>query len=265
MTPHDSRLTIIALARNEARHLGPCFRSLQLLVELSGAETLVVLDDRADDATARIARSLAHRVATSHFVNFSSQRNRALELATTEWVFFIDADERCTAPLGREIASVLGRAGCDAFRVPRRNIFFGREVRHTGWWPDYQTRLLRRANAHYDESRQVHEYPILPGETCTLLNPLVHFNYDNWRHFIRKQRAYAPMEARALFKEGQRARLRSVIGQPLRELKRRYIDYEGYRDGFTGLALSVAMALYRGETYRQLRRIQREAQGESAE
>jgi (heptosyl)LPS beta-1,4-glucosyltransferase len=153
----------------------------------------------------------------------------------------------------------LDRAQCEAFRVPRRNILFGREVRHTGWWPDYQTRLLRRASAHYDESRQVHEYPIVPGETCTLFNPLIHFNYDTWGHFIGKQRAYAPMEAGALYKDGQRARLRSLIGQPLREFKRRYVDYEGYRDGFTGLALSVAMAVYRGETYRQLRRIQREA------
>jgi hypothetical protein len=132
-------------------------------------------------------------------------------------------------------------------------------VRHTGWWPDYQTRLLRRANAHYDESRHVHEYPILHEETCTLLNPLVHFNYDSWGHFIRKQRAYAPMEASALFKDGQRAHPRSMVGQPLREFKRRYIDYEGYRDGLTGLALSVAMAIYKGETYRQLRRIQGEA------
>jgi (heptosyl)LPS beta-1,4-glucosyltransferase len=259
MTPADTHLTIIALARNEARHLGPCFRSLQLLVDLTNAETLVVLDDHADEVTERIAHSVARRVARSRFVNFSAQRNRALELATSEWVFFIDPDERCTEPLALEIASVLDRAQCDAFRVPRRNILFGREVRHTGWWPDYQTRLLRRANARYDESRQVHEYPIVPGESCTLLNPLVHFNYDSWGHFIRKQRAYAPMEAGALYKDGHRARLRSLIGQPLREFKRRFVDYEGYRDGLTGLALSVAMAVYRGETYRQLRRIQREA------
>jgi glycosyltransferase involved in cell wall biosynthesis len=259
MISPKSPLTVIVLARNEARHLGPCFRSLRLLLKLTNAETLVVLDDKADDATARIAHSLAQRVATSRFVNFSSQRNRALELATTHWVFFIDADERCTNSLASEIAPALERAQCDAFRVRRRNIFFGREVRHTGWWPDYQTRLLRRAAAHYDESRDVHEYPILPGETCTLLNPLVHFNYDSWSHFIRKQHAYAPMEAGALFKDGQRARVRSLIGQPLREFKRRYIDYEGYRDGLTGLALSLAMAVYRGETYRQLRRIQREA------
>jgi glycosyltransferase involved in cell wall biosynthesis len=261
MTHRDTRLTIIALAWNEARYLGPCFRSLRPLIELTLAETLILLDDEADEATRVAARKVARRVEASRFVNFAAQRNRALELAGTEWVFFIDADERCSKPLSKEIAAALDRAECDAFRVPRRNILFGREVRHTGWWPDYQVRLLRRARAHYDERRQVHEYPQVAGETCTLLSPLIHFNYESWEQFIRKQRSYAPLEAAALYQQGHRARLRSYIGQPLREFKRRFIDYQGYRDGLLGLELSFAMAAYRAATYRHLRRLERDKWG----
>ena len=105
----------------------------------------------------------------------------------------------------------------------------------------------------------MHEFPIISGDTCTLLNPLVHFNYDTWAHFIQKQRSYAPLEAQALFQEGRRARPRSFVGQPLREFKRRFFDYQGYRDGMTGFALSVAMALYRAETYRRLGLLQRDS------
>ncbi len=256
MTSSQSTLTIVALAWNEAEHLGPCFRSVQPLVELTGAHTLVVLDHTANEATSQIAARVASRVVTSRFVSFSAQRNRALELATTDWVFFIDADERCTPSLCEEIAEAIKREECAAFRISRRNFLFGHEVRHTGWWPDYQTRLLRREKAHYDESRQVHEYPDVSGEICTLLHPLIHFNYATWKQFLQKQRAYAPLEAQALYEQGNRAHLRSYIGQPLREFKRRYIDYRGYQDGLLGLALAVAMSLYRIDTYRRLRRIQ---------
>jgi (heptosyl)LPS beta-1,4-glucosyltransferase len=256
MIEEQPTLTIVALAWHEADHLDACFKSLQPLVSLTHAQTLVLLDEEADDVTAEVARHVAGHVASSHFVNFSAQRNRALELVDTEWVFFIDADERCTEPLAREIANAVKRNDCSAFRLPRRNFFFGREVRHTGWWPDFQTRLLRRACVHYDESREVHEYPTVDGAICTLLNPLIHFNYESWKQFIEKQRAYAPLEARALYEAGHRARPRSFIGQPLREFKRRFFDYRGYRDGLLGLALSTAMSVYRAETYRQLRRIQ---------
>jgi glycosyltransferase involved in cell wall biosynthesis len=248
-------LTIIALAWREAEHLKACFESLRPLVRLTDATTLVVLDAEADSLTSSVASRVADRVEVSRFVSFSAQRNRALELASTEWVFFMDADERCTPELAAEIARAIGTTECDAFRISRRNILFGVEIRHTGWWPDYQTRLLRRSKAHYDEKRQVHELPQVDGETCTWLHPLIHHNYEDWNQFIEKQRAYAPLEARALYDAGQRARARSLVGQPLREFKRRFFDYRGYRDGLLGLALSVAMALYRADVVRRLMQI----------
>jgi hypothetical protein len=144
------------------------------------------------------------------------QRNRALELADADWVFFIDADERCTRQLAPEISEALRSGTHAAYRVPRRNILFGREVRHTGWWPDYQVRLLRRDRCRYDESRQVHEFPSVDGSIGSLSAPLIHFNYTTWRQFAQKQLAYAALEANSLYQNGERVRPRSFIGQPLR-------------------------------------------------
>jgi (heptosyl)LPS beta-1,4-glucosyltransferase len=260
MSQPANSLTIVALVRNEIDHIAPCFSSLRPLVELTGAETLIVLNDEADTDVEEAACGAAGRVVRSRFVNFSEQRNCGLDLASSEWVFFIDVDERCTQDLAREIARAISRTECDAFRVPRRNFLFGNEVRHTGWWPDYQVRLLRRSQARYDPARAVHEFPIVSGPTCTLLHPLIHYNYEHWAHFIAKQRAYAPLEARALLESGQRARMRSLVGQPLREFKRRYIDYRGYRDGTLGLTLSIAMAIYRADVYRRMLALQRETE-----
>ncbi len=157
--------------------------------------------------------------------------------------------------LASEIARTV-RSGRDAaYRVPRRNILFGREVRHTGWSPDYQVRLLMTSRCRYDETQAVHEVPQVQGSIGTLNHPLVHFNYRTWRQFIAKQRAYAPLEARALHAAGHRAHLRSLLGQPAREFKRRFFDYRGYRDGAVGLGLSLAMAAYKLVVYWRLYRM----------
>lgn len=245
-------LLIVALAWHESDHLGACFESVEPLKRLTGARTLILLDAERDRLTEQIARKVADRVEVARFVSFSTQRNHALDLADTEWVFFIDADERCTRRVAGEISQVLTDARCSAYRVPRRNILFGHEVRHTGWWPDYQIRLLRREKCHYDEGKRVHEVPSVNGPVGTLSSPLIHYNYKTWRQFVEKQYAYATLDAKTLYQTGNRARLRSFVGQPARELKRRLVDYRGYKDGVLGVALSVAMALYRAETQRQL-------------
>jgi glycosyltransferase involved in cell wall biosynthesis len=252
-----TKLTIVALAWNETEHLRGCFASLQQLIRLTGAETLVIFDSAGDDATLRVAREVANRVVVAHFDNFARQRNRALDAASSRWIFFIDADERCTPRLAQEIAQAMDNPPYAAYRVPRRNILFGHEVRHTGWSPDYQLRLLERERCRYDESRLVHELPTVQGEIGTLKARLVHYNYDTWGQFIAKQRAYSDLEAQALYASGRRASVKSLVGQPLRVLKRRFIDYKGYRDGILGAALSVAMALHAAQTYLKLWSLQR--------
>src|SRR5205823_6205057 len=178
------------------------------------------------------------------FVNFSAQRNRALVLANGAWVFFLDPDERVTAALAREIPAVLAEPGDRAgYWVARRTFMFGHEVRHTGWWPDYQIRLLRRDGARYDDGRAVHEVPLIPvAQQAHLRAPLIHYNYATWAQFTAKQRAYARQEARAQHARGIRARPRNFVLQPWREFRRRYITLEGWKDGPLGLVLSLALA-----------------------
>jgi len=232
----------VVLTRNEAGNLPDCLRSL------FWADALLVFDSGSDDGTQDAARRLGARVAEHVFVNFADQRTAALEAAQGDWVFFVDADERCTPELAAEIRrSVAGSQV--GWWVPRDNYLFGRLTRYAGWYPDYQLRLLRRGSARYDAARPVHETVILDGEAGWLQHSLVHYNYSSVGQFLRKQERYSSLEARALEAQGTPRRWRAVVSRPVREFYRRYVELQGYRMGGHGLLLSALTAYYSGQAY----------------
>ncbi len=234
-------LSVIVLTRNEERHIRPCLASAGEL-----ADELLVLDSASQDGTTAVARQVGARVETRPFDNYPCQRNAAIEMAHGDWIFFLDADERVTPELAREIRACTDAAAQETagFWVPRRNIIFGKEIRHTGWSPDYQPRILRKGRGHFDPAREVHELLVWDGEAGYLSQPLIHYNYETLAQFRAKQIAYSRYEARIWFEEGKRARKRGFVGQPLREFFRRYVSLQGWRDGKHGLWLSLLMAYY---------------------
>lgn len=235
------RLAVIVLTRDEERHIRDCLASVR-----DFADELLVLDSGSLDRTVEIAREMGAQVEARPFTNYARQRNTAIDLVESDWIFFIDADERATRALGQEVRFVIENCPSTVagFWVPRRNVIFGKEIRHTGWSPDYQPRLLRRGKGRFDPAREVHELLLWEGETRRLREPLVHFNYETVAQFRTRNTKYTRSEARIWFEEGKRARLRGFVGQPLREFLRRYFSLQGWRDGGHGLLLSVLTAYY---------------------
>ena len=242
-------LSIIVLTRNEEKNIGPCLESV------AWADELIVLDALSEDKTVEIARTHGARVHQRPFRDFAAQRNAALELATHEWVFFVDADERATPELAAEVRRVIEGEEPVGWWVPRRNYIFGRWVRHAGWSPDYQLRLFRRDRGRYDEAREVHELVLLDGPAGYLENPLTHYNYESLAQFFARQEVYIGYEARIMHRQGLRARPHNFVLQPLREFRRRYVELEGYKDGWLGLLLSLLMAYYELVKYGKLWRM----------
>ena len=244
-------VTVAVLALDEADLLEGCLESVRWADEL-----LVLVDAATRDRTAVIARRFTERVVVRPFAGFARQRNLALDFAGSCWVLFVDADERVPPSLATEIRRTLA-GGSDAvgFWIPRRNLICGRWVRTAGWWPDCQLRLLRRGAAHYDDAERVHEVARLGGAAGRLSQPLLHLNYETLGEFRTKQGRYARLEAQALYEEGVKARRRSLLGQPVREFWRRFVELRGYRQGWLGLALSLLMAEARYRTYRELRSV----------
>jgi glycosyltransferase involved in cell wall biosynthesis len=256
-------LSVILLTRNEQRHLRACLESVH-----DFADELLVLDSGSTDCTVEIAREMGARVEFRAFDNYPAQRNAAIELARGDWVFFIDADERATPAVGEEIRNairstqhVTRNTQYVGYWIPRRNIIFGKEIRHTGWSPDYQPRVLRKGYARFDPAREVHELVLWDGEVGYLREPLIHYNYETLAQFRAKQIVYTRYEAQVWYNEGKRARWRGLIGQPLREFFRRYVTLQGWHDGRHGLLLSMLMAYYALVRWKMLREMQNQPLG----
>jgi glycosyltransferase involved in cell wall biosynthesis len=252
-------LTATIIARDEATRLAACLEGLRW-----ADERLVLLDSRTRDRSAEVARQAGADVDFHEFVSFPRQRNAALDLVReryrSDWLLFVDADERLTAPFATEVRQVIQRTEADApvgYWIPRRNYIWGEWIRHGGWSPDYQLRLLKVGAARYDETRDVHELVELAGPPGYLHEPFIHYNYDQVSQFIRKQSAYARLDAIRLSRRGIKVRPHAIILQPIREFRRRYLWLEGYRDGWRGLLLCSLLAWYTAVTYAEVVRLRR--------
>ena len=237
------RLTAAVIARDEERNIADCLDSLAF-----AAERLVLVAAQTVDGTREVARLHGARVEERLFDNFAAQRDAALPLASCDWVLFVDADERVTPALRDEIGRTLAEpGGVRGYWIPRHNLLMGRVVRHAGWYPDHQLRLLQRNFAHFDPERPVHELALVDGPVGQLREPLVHYNYASLAEFVRKQERYAALEADRWLSMYGRPRGRAIIGQPLREFWRRYVTLGGYREGRLGFVLCALLAYYAGK------------------
>ena len=243
------RLTAIVLTYNEAEHVADCIETLRF------TDRILVLDSFSTDETVDRAREAGADVIERAFDNYANQRNAALDAVreSADWVLFVDADERVPPALAVEIHQSLSYPGYAGFRIPRDNYIFGKLTRGAGWYPDYQTRLLRVGHAHYDPARQVHEVVILDGIEGTLQHALVHYNYRDLAQFVAKQRRYSAYDARILFEQGIRPKPQNYVLQPLRQFWWRFVTLKGYTDGLHGLRLSLLMGWYEFKKYWLLR------------
>lgn len=247
-TSRAPRVAAVVLTLNEQKHIAACLETL------SWADRRVVFDSFSTDRTIAIARGAGAVVHQHPFENYAQQRNAALAWVDTEWVFFVDADERCTEVLAEEIRRVVRNngEGRDVWAVPRYNYLFGRLTLGAGWYPDYQARLFRVGKADFEPSRAVHEVARFQGEMGRLENVLLHYNYETVAQFHAKQRKYAAMDAGILFRQGVHPKPHNFVLQPAREFRRRFFTLQGYRDGWHGLRLSLYMAYYTGVMYVRL-------------
>lgn len=254
-------MSVAIIAKDEARHIGAAIASVQGRV----TEVVVLVDQRSTDDTATIAAEAGARVLIEAWRGFPGQRNLALARCTQPWVFFLDADERVEPDLLDELAARCVDAPTDVagYWVPRHNYFFGRSLVGGGWYPDYQLRLVRRLDAHYDEQIEVHEVAAVRGTTAHLTGHITHLNIERFDELWHKQAAYARREAATMYQQGRPVRWRNYIGAPVREFVYRYITNAGWRDGWVGLVLASVMAWFAMMSFVELRRLQHASKGQS--
>jgi len=246
-------LAAVILARDEEANITECVQSV------SWADRVVVfVDPLTRDRTVELAQAAGADVLTNTFVNFAQQRNDALNRVEADWILFVDADERSSPEQAAEVRQFIAPGQHNGYWIPRHNYIFGKLTRHTGWYPDYQLRLLKRDSARYDAERPVHELVNLEGEPGTMTVPFVHYNYRSVAQFRAKQRRYVRYDAEILKQQGILPRPHKFVTQPARQFIWRYVTLQGYKDGLHGLRLSLLMAWYELQKYIVLRRLYRE-------
>jgi len=238
------RLSVIIIAKNEAANIGACLDSVAF------ADERIVVDSESTDATAEIAARNGARVVARKFDGFGAQKNFALTLAQGDWVLSIDADERVSPALKQAIETAMGQAGVDAYEIPRLSSFCGRQMRHSGWFPDHVLRLFRRGLARFSDNI-VHERVICDGPVARITEPLTHTPVTRLEDALSRMDRYSTAGAEMLVAKGQRVWFTSGIVHGFWTFLRTYIFRAGFLDGREGFLLAVANA--EGTYYRYMK------------
>jgi glycosyltransferase involved in cell wall biosynthesis len=227
-------VTIITL--DEAAHIADAIDSVRW------ADEILVVDCGSTDGTVEIARGRGATVSTRPWTGYIDQKNHAASLARNDWIFSLDADERCTPDLAAEIGALLAteppRRG---YRMPRVSFHLGRWIRTTDFYPDYQTRLYDRRAARW-RGHYVHESVAVDGGAGQLKHELQHYSFRDLRDQIQRINHYTSLAARQMHEAGRRAGPLDILVHPPAAFLRNYVLRRGFLDGAAGLTLSAVNA-----------------------
>ena len=221
-------LSAVLITRNAARQLPDC------LAALNFCDEIVVVDSGSTDATCSIAAERGARVIEQTWLGFGLQKQFAVSQAGNDWVLCVDADERVSAQLQRNIVEALRAPEFDAYRFPRCNRFMGRYLRHGEGYPDWSLRLFDRRKAQWSDDA-VHEKVVTLSPVGTLSGDLLHDSAESLSHYLAKQDQYTTLSAQEALTRGKSAtRLRQYLSPVIRFIKF-YMVRLGFLDGIPGL------------------------------
>lgn len=245
MSTNKPTLSVVIITKNEERDLPRCLRSVCF------ADEIVVLDSGSTDRTLEIAREFTDKVFVSaDWPGFGPQKNRALTHATGDWVLSLDADEWVTAELAEEIQIAIKSETYSAYKIPRLSTFCGTVVRHSGWYPDYVTRLFRRVDARFS-SDLVHERVVHEKTEGSLKNPLRHASYHDLNEVMNKVVRYSQDGAENRFRRGETTSFLGALVSTFWAFLRTWVLRLGFLDGKTGFMVAVSVA--EGTYWRHMR------------
>lgn len=238
-----AKLSVYIIAYNEADKIADAVQSVVW------ADEVLVLDSNSSDDTVKIAEKMGATVKQIPFTTFGKLRNDAISACAHEWVFSLDADERCTPDAQAEIQSILKNPNADAYYVPRRNWFMGRWIKHCGWYPDYrQPQLFRKSAIKFDDAAEVHEGYEVTGKTGYFNASIIQIPFQNLDQLIHKMQRYSTLGAHKLERNGKPVSMRTALIHGLWAFFRIYVLKLGFLDGWAGFVL--ALGNFEGTFYR---------------
>ncbi|NOL51379.1 glycosyltransferase family 2 protein [Pelistega suis] len=233
-------LAVALIVKNEAQELPFCLNSVKDWVD-----EMIVLDSGSTDGTQAIAQSYGAKVySNTHWPGFGKQRQLAQTYIKSDYVLWLDADERVTPELKAQIqAAVASDESHTLYQINRLSEVFGKKIHHSGWYPDYVTRLYRTKDTQYDDSL-VHESVVVPAgfKLKKLDGHLLHYTYKTLHQYLNKSASYAQAWAEQRAAKGKKASLWDACSHAFARFIRMYLLKRGFMDGKHGFLLAVLSA-----------------------
>ena len=234
---------------NEAENI------LEVIDNLSFADEIIVIDSYSTDDTALLAEKQNVKLIQRKFDDFSTQKNFAINQAENDWVFVLDADERITIQLQKEIVEKLKNpVDYDGFWIPRKNYFLNKEVKFSGWQNDKVLRLFHKNKCQYN-GKLVHEEISCKGKVGQFKNPIIHYTYNNYDDYVQKIKKYSALKARELFKKNKKPSLYYHYIKPAYRFVYHYLITLGFLDGKIGWTIAKINAIGMKEVYLKLKEL----------
>jgi glycosyltransferase involved in cell wall biosynthesis len=231
-------LSAVIITQNESENIAGALESVAWI------DDVVVVDSGSSDDTLAIARNYTDRVTTHAWEGYGSQKNHATGLAAHDWVLSLDADERVSPELAREIQEVMSTGpSMQGYRIPRTTRYLGRWIRSTDWYPDHQLRFYDRRVASWN-TRYVHESVSIKGRVGRLRSEIRHFAYRDLSHHLSTIDRYTTLAVKQMLADRQSANWLDLVGHPPLVFLRNYLLRRGFCDGLPGLIISLMNSYY---------------------
>ncbi|MDR4506720.1 MAG: glycosyltransferase family 2 protein [Candidatus Brocadiaceae bacterium] len=223
---------------NEASRIRDCLESIKWVAEI------IVVDSYSSDNTVEICKEYTERVYQRTWPGNIEQKNYSIGLARHDWILSLDADERLSGDLIREVQEALHNPkDIVGFFFPRLSRYLGKWIYHGDWYPDYQLRLFKREHGKW-QGTNPHGRVFVSGKTRRLKHSMFHFNYKNFSHQLKTIDNYSDIFASVMLERGKGFSLFQLVLRPLYKFIKVYILKRGLLDGLPGFILAVSNAFY---------------------
>ena len=227
-------LSVAVITKNEEANLP------RLLESVSFADDIVLVDSGSTDKTVGIAREFGCRVSVEDWKGYGPQKNSAVGKCRHEWVLLLDADERIPAEAAGVIRDVIENPLADAYRFRRKNYLHGRWLRHSGYWPDRQIRLVNRNLGSFRGT--IHEQWATGGRVADLDAHIDHYAFSGYSDMLKTLNDYSTVIAEELHSSGRRANGISPVYHGIGMFLKIYFVERGFLDGIDGLVTALTKA-----------------------
>lgn len=275
------KISVVLATFNEEKNIKACLDSVK-----DWADEMIVIDEFSTDDTVNIAKKIGAKVFQEpHEPIFHVTKNKAINKAKYEWILQLDADERITPEMKKEILGILDgeyfgydnwisplkatinkiikiypepkplTEAASAYWLPRKNFFLGRYLTHTGQYPDPVIRLFQKGKAILP-AKSVHEQMKVDGPIGWLKSDLDHYATPDFSRYLLRENRYSSLEATDLKKQGVKISFFNTLNylffMPAGTFFRLYIRHRGFLDGFPGFVFSIYSGFHHAFSYMKL-------------